>query len=118
MADDAETFPCPFCSLECRTSSTTAAVLVAHVTPLCVMFEVLDAEDFLRTRRHLAAVGKTKKIAPWTPETVAALNSYQTWDIAHPYTSASGRVLIATEAGWVEELGGPVVQDWAHGWHR
>ena len=52
--------------------------------------------------------------APWSPDQVASLNAYQQAGYVHPFTSASGPDLIATEAGWVEQPNGPVVQDWAH----
>ncbi len=52
--------------------------------------------------------------APWTPAQVEALKAYQACPLVHPYTSAQGTDLIPTEAGWVIEEGGPVVQTWAH----
>lgn len=52
---------------------------------------------------------------PWTPEQVDALNFYQKSGVFHPFTSEkTGVDLIATAEGWVEQEGGPVVQDWAH----
>ena len=54
--------------------------------------------------------------APWTAEQVESLNEYQEALVFHPFTSEAGELLIATEAGWVERVGGPVVQDWAHPW--
>lgn len=50
--------------------------------------------------------------APWLPQ-------YQQSGDFHPFTGVSkpnGKetILIATEVGWVEEEGGPVVQDWAY----
>jgi len=76
--------------------------------------------------------------APWTDEQVASLNAYQKAGYVHPFTSSprpcdcggsselgmqhaetcnrseGGIDLIATKDGWVEWLGGPVVQNWAH----
>jgi len=51
--------------------------------------------------------------APWTREQVYSLNEYQKSGMFHEYTAEDGTVLIATEAGWVKEHGGAVVQDWA-----
>lgn len=58
------------------------------------------------------AVGKIE--APFTDEQVADLRAHQANPRVHPYTSESGKDLIPTRDGWVEELGGPVVQTWAH----
>jgi hypothetical protein len=59
-------------------------------------------------------------IAPWTNDEVASLNAYQSSMDYHPFTGRdeSGKkvVLIATPSGWVTSPGGPIVQDWAHGW--
>lgn len=52
--------------------------------------------------------------APWSAEQVRALNAYQDSGVFHPFTSENGKQLIATQQGWVEEEGGPVVQTWAH----
>jgi|HubBroStandDraft_2_1064218.scaffolds.fasta_scaffold215076_3 hypothetical protein len=52
--------------------------------------------------------------APWTPEQVLSLNRFQASGVYHPFTSAAGKELLATAAGWVEVEGGPVVQTWAH----
>lgn len=52
--------------------------------------------------------------APWSKEQVDALNYFQESGVWHPFTSESGRTLIATEDGWIEEPGGRVVQTWAH----
>lgn len=52
--------------------------------------------------------------APWTAEHVESLSAYQSDQSVHPYTSSSGKILIPTVDGWVEVIGGPVVQDWAH----
>jgi hypothetical protein len=57
--------------------------------------------------------------APWTDDQVASLNAYQQAGYRHPFTGSEGldghRVtLIATSRGWVERVGGPVVQTWAH----
>lgn len=46
---------------------------------------------------------------------MASANAYQECGAWHPFTSESGRALVATPDGWVEEPGGPVVQEWAHG---
>lgn len=54
--------------------------------------------------------------APWSPNQVAALNEFQQNPNFHPYTSEARAILIATEAGWVEYQGGPVIQTWAHDW--
>lgn len=57
--------------------------------------------------------------APWTDDQVASLNGFQTCGYTHPFTGSVGRdgeryVLIATQEGWIEVEGGPVVQRWAH----
>ena len=57
--------------------------------------------------------------APWSDDQVASLNAYQHSDVMHPFTGERGSdgeetVLIATSAGWVTRVGGPVVQTWAH----
>jgi len=58
--------------------------------------------------------------APWSEDQVASLNAYQAARTMHPFTgsTADGKKvdLIATSAGWIAEHGGPIVQDWAHGW--
>jgi len=56
---------------------------------------------------------------PWTKDQVASLNGYQACDSFHPFTGERGpnneeTILIATENGWVEREGGPVVQVWAY----
>lgn len=58
-------------------------------------------------------------ITPWTEDQVASLNAYQASGAGHPFTGERGpngeeTVLIATSEGWIERLGGPVVQAWAH----
>lgn len=55
------------------------------------------------------------KNTPWTDDQVASLNGFQNAGYVHEFTSENGIALIATNAGWVEVEGGPVVQDWAHG---
>jgi hypothetical protein len=55
----------------------------------------------------------------WTKDQVESLNAYQKAHVFHPFTGkrkpdGSETILIATLEGWVEEEGGPVVQDWAH----
>ena len=57
--------------------------------------------------------------APWDDDQVASLNGYQACGRMHPFTGSVGSggeraTLIATPEGWVEELGGPIVQTWAH----
>ncbi len=57
--------------------------------------------------------------APWTDEQIEQLNRFQQCEFVHPFTGTRGpngeeRALIATPDGWVESLGGPVVQTWAH----
>jgi hypothetical protein len=80
-----------------------------------------EAADEERWGRHLA--NKTIR-APFTPEQVAALNTYQANGRTHPYTCANrgdGRhrtttdlgVLVATAAGWVCR-DCDYTQDWAH----
>jgi hypothetical protein len=59
--------------------------------------------------------------APWTADQVARLSAYQRSGVGHPFTGERGpsgeeTVLIATEAGWVERDGGPVVQTWCWDW--
>jgi hypothetical protein len=51
--------------------------------------------------------------APWTDDQVASLNAFQASDHVHPFTGSQGASLRATAAGWVEHVGGPVVQKWA-----
>jgi hypothetical protein len=56
--------------------------------------------------------------APWTDAEVASLNDYQACPFVHPYTGTRGADgeqvdLIATPDGWIERIGGPVVQTWA-----
>jgi hypothetical protein len=58
---------------------------------------------------------------PWTEDQVASLNAYQAAGVMHPFTGERGpkgeeTILIATPEGWVERVGGPVVQTWAHAW--
>ena len=60
-----------------------------------------------------------KVVAPWTVKQVNSLNGYQRSGAGHPFTGKRTNggqevILIATEKGWVEKEGGPVVQDWAH----
>lgn len=60
-----------------------------------------------------------KREAPWTDAEVESLNEYQRCRLGHPFTGgrkANGdeTVLIATRDGWVEALGGLIVQTWAH----
>lgn len=70
--------------------------------------------DFERT------IGKPDIVrAPWTPEEVESLNGYQECEFVHPFTGERGpngeeTILIATRDGWIERVGGPIVQDWAH----
>ena len=57
--------------------------------------------------------------APWTNDQVASLNGWQACGAVHPFTGSYGPdgeryVLIATNEGWLEVEGGPVVQTWAH----
>lgn len=52
--------------------------------------------------------------APWSAAQVDRLSKRQANGMLREYTSQRGIVLIPTVAGWVEELGGPVVQTWAH----
>lgn len=57
-------------------------------------------------------------LAPWTDEQVIALNRYQHSGLWHPFTGKrnpddSECILIATNQGWVEQKGGPVIQRWA-----
>jgi hypothetical protein len=55
--------------------------------------------------------------APWTKDQVESLTHFQNNGMYHPFTHGDGADqvdLIATEEGWVFELGGPVVQDWCH----
>lgn len=54
------------------------------------------------------------KSAPWTDDEVESLNAYQHAGIFHQFTSTNGHDLIATNNGWVENIGGPIVQDWCH----
>lgn len=42
-----------------------------------------------------------KVTAPWTAQQVRALNEWQTSEMFHPFTCASGDTLRATESGWV-----------------
>lgn len=56
--------------------------------------------------------------APWTDEQVVALNHYQQTGRGHPFTGkrypdGSERILVATNAGWTNPEGGPVIQTWA-----
>ena len=62
-----------------------------------------------------------KIFTPWTEEQVAGLNRMQTSSALHPFTGEPGpngeeTVLIATQDGWIEREGGPVVQTWAWRW--
>jgi len=57
--------------------------------------------------------------APWTPEQVKCLEKWQSCAYVHPFTGENppgGEEvrLIPTVDGWVEVIGGPVVQTWAH----
>jgi hypothetical protein len=59
-----------------------------------------------------------RRIAPFTPTEVATLNEFQQSGIWHAFTCRNeqcGRVLVATEAGWVCP-GCSYTQDWAHTW--
>lgn len=56
---------------------------------------------------------------PWTADQVESLNAFQQCPHVHPFTGERGpngeeTVLIATPDGWIEHVGGPVVQTWAH----
>lgn len=59
--------------------------------------------------------------APWSDDQVRQLNVFQHDDTTNPFTSSTDAdgndapqvVLMATSAGWVREIGGPVVCDWA-----
>ena len=55
---------------------------------------------------------------PWNDEQVRNLQAFQDCPSVHPFTgenSAGRKVnLIPTNAGWIAEPGGAVVQDWAH----
>lgn len=60
------------------------------------------------------------KKAPWSPETVEALNRHQQDGRFHPYTCPGDkpechaqRDLIATADGWICQCGA-YKQDWAH----
>jgi hypothetical protein len=61
-----------------------------------------------------------KVIAPWSPETVDALNRFQDWGVMHPFTcgidSAHGTgKLRATEQGWkCTDPNCDYRQNWAH----
>lgn len=59
--------------------------------------------------------------APWTEDQVKSLNEYQRSGVFHPFTGQRGAdgsetPLIATREGWVERVGGPIVQAWTHSW--
>lgn len=58
--------------------------------------------------------------APWTADQVASLQAFQTAGSMHPFTGENSKGekvdLIPTEAGWIAEEGGAVVQDWCHYW--
>lgn len=74
----------------------TLAVLVSVVSQLCA-YELMPADDAY-CKSALRDVE----------------NAYQKSDYVHPFTSETGGDLIATPDGWVETVGGPVVQNWAH----
>jgi hypothetical protein len=74
-----------------------------------------EFKSMVDDRIHTAETRVTQpelSYAPWTAEQTAFLNAFQICGYYHPYTSEQGANLIATEEGWVEELGGPVVQNW------
>jgi len=52
--------------------------------------------------------------APWSKLQIRNLRRWQAAGWVHEMTGARGQTLIPTEAGWVEFVGGPVVQTWAH----
>lgn len=56
--------------------------------------------------------------APWTPAQVDALNAYQALGYVHPFTCAmcNGRVMRATEFGWVCPVNCGYAQNWCHEW--
>jgi len=62
----------------------------------------------------------TKIVAPWTPDTVDALNAFQAWGVMHPFTCGidsthgTGK-LHATEQGWkCTDSECDYRQNWAH----
>lgn len=57
-----------------------------------------------------------KSEPPWSDDEVESLNAYQADGRVHPFTSEDGNALIATSTGWVEAIGGPIIQTWAHSW--
>lgn len=100
-----------------------AYLVLAHMAkesqepPPWFRHQVREAEDLVyREFGEGAPVEDLDVKAPWTSEQVENLNEYQVSGFFHPFTSMDGLTLIATEAGWVEEAGGRVVQDWAHKW--
>lgn len=52
--------------------------------------------------------------APWTDIEVENLRCWQEAGSVHEFTGDNGETLIPTKDGWVSEVGGPVVQNWAH----
>ena len=52
--------------------------------------------------------------APFTPEQVRMLNTWQVLGIVHPFTCTCGANLVAAADGWHCERC-PYTQDWAHG---
>lgn len=70
ISADAAVFPCPFCGLECRASSTGFFVegqsepipAVLHLVPICQEFmDIGDAADFLEAvNRKLLATATPK----------------------------------------------------------
>lgn len=81
-----------------------------------LLADVDDAESALPEE---SAAPPLRTEPPWTEDQVASLNLFQSEGRFHPFTgkrkeNGEETVLIATKDGWVEELGGPVVQTWAH----
>ena len=86
-----------------------------RVTLASIETHANHAEDAFRPPEKRS----TARHAPWTPEQVECLQAFQTSKFVHPFTGESGpngeeTVLIPTTEGWHAEVGGPVVQTWAH----
>lgn len=71
----------------------------------------MDAEV---TQQNPAPETADVTYAPWTEAQVKAINEFQSQEFRDPYASMGIKVWIATPEGFVEEEGGPVVQDWVH----
>ena len=57
-------------------------------------------------------------IAPWIEGQLQSLTNYQKSGFCHPFTGidykdGSSCILIPTKNGWIKEIGGEVIQDWA-----